>query len=534
MKKIILLFFIGYTALHAQIATRYALPPTNGTLQKMEYSSWGRAYIDKNGLPDITNPADERVLITYKDGKPHLVQSFRVRQSETIPYMQVEFLYKGAEIASVKEYNNTGFPNKNEFKVTKTSIPLYEKGVMVSEIILDKNDKQVGFVKYELTNLPLIIGDSYTVNNSDTVKTGRSGIQFDGQIHQTQFEINGSDTLYAMTKIRDTKDGYISYFMAKGMSGEKHRLTYQVQIKKDHQKNIVSMVTREAASPAKTKGAVTTYRYQYKGDPEWPSLEVASVFPEAILSPRAWGNDQKNILLVFSKGKSQHEGIWISKTFQPIPDQNQYKGTFFEQIYELQKAKKGDWKYLPASQQIELLQNGQRIALFRMELTGKNSLKLQSDGYYDFLKLTRFDVTEEKPVEVKNDKPAEIEAMDDALVEVEAPPAPVEDPNEVHTVVENPPFFPGGESAMMQYITMNLKYPQIAKENGIEGKVFVSFIVEKEGSLTDLKVARDIGGGCGAAAMNMVRSMPKWKPGQHRGETVRVKYVLPVRFTLSK
>lgn len=422
MKKIVLLFLIGYTALHAQIAIKYALPPTNGTLQKMEYSSWGRVYIDKHGLPDITNPADERVLVTYKDGKPHLVQSFRVRQSETIPYMQVEFLYKGAEIASVKEYNNNGFPNKNEFKVNKTSIPQYEKGVMVSEIILDKNDKQVGFVKYELTNLPLIIGDNYTVNNRDTVKTGRSGIQFDGQIHQTQFEINGSsDTLYAMSKIRDTKDGYISYFMAKGMSGETHRLTYQVQIKKDHQKNIVSMITREVASPAKTKGSVTTYRYQYKGDPEWPTANAA-----------------------------------------------------------------------PA-------------------------------------------LLEEKIVEVKNDKPAEIEAMDDVLVEVEPPPpAPVEDPNEVHTIVETPPSFPGGESAMLQYMIMNLKYPTLAKENGVEGKVIVSFIVEKEGALTDLKVVRDIGAGCGAAAMDMVRSMPKWTPGQHRGETVRAKYTLPVRFTLSK
>ena len=102
----------------------------------------------------------------------------------------------------------------------------------------------------------------------------------------------------------------------------------------------------------------------------------------------------------------------------------------------------------------------------------------------------------------------------------------------VFNTVEKSPQFPGGAEALSKYLTENLKYPALAKEYGIEGRVVVSFIVEKDGSLTDLKIVKDIGGGCGEEALRLVRAMPKWQAGQHDGRVVRVAYTLPVSFRL--
>lgn len=86
---------------------------------------------------------------------------------------------------------------------------------------------------------------------------------------------------------------------------------------------------------------------------------------------------------------------------------------------------------------------------------------------------------------------------------------------------------------MMNFIKNNLKYPQQARETGTQGKVFVSFVVEKDGSLTDVKVLRDIGSGCGEEAVRVVKSMPKWQPAKQRGKPVRMQFNLPVAFTLA-
>ncbi len=104
---------------------------------------------------------------------------------------------------------------------------------------------------------------------------------------------------------------------------------------------------------------------------------------------------------------------------------------------------------------------------------------------------------------------------------------------EVFLVVEDDPEFPGGLSALSQYLASNIKYPQLAKENNITGKVFVSFVVEKDGSVGQVKILRDIGGGCGAEAVRVVKAMPKWKPGKQRGKPVRTQFNLPVDFSLN-
>lgn len=104
----------------------------------------------------------------------------------------------------------------------------------------------------------------------------------------------------------------------------------------------------------------------------------------------------------------------------------------------------------------------------------------------------------------------------------------------VFVVVEEQAMFPGGMEAMYDYIGKNLKYPELAKEKDIQGRVFVNFIVERDGSITNVKCLRGIGGGCDEAAMEVVKNMPKWQPAKQRGKEVRCQFNLPINFELSE
>ena len=132
----------------------------------------------------------------------------------------------------------------------------------------------------------------------------------------------------------------------------------------------------------------------------------------------------------------------------------------------------------------------------------------------------------------------EINTEDDKDVEVViAPPveAPVEEEEEevIFVVVESMPEFPGGAQAMMRYIAENIKYPVIAQENGIQGRVICQFVVEKDGKVSDIQVVRSSGeASLDKEAQRVIGSMPRWKPGKQRGKPVRVKYTLPVNFRL--
>ena len=107
-----------------------------------------------------------------------------------------------------------------------------------------------------------------------------------------------------------------------------------------------------------------------------------------------------------------------------------------------------------------------------------------------------------------------------------------DDDMELITVVEVAPEFPGGFQALSEFMTANLNYPQEAKEAGIEGRVFVSFIVEKDGSLSSIQLLRGIGYGCDEEAIAVVKKMPKWTPATQRGKPVRMRYQLPFVFKL--
>ncbi len=108
-----------------------------------------------------------------------------------------------------------------------------------------------------------------------------------------------------------------------------------------------------------------------------------------------------------------------------------------------------------------------------------------------------------------------------------------EDRTPIFTVVEEMPSFPGGEEARLKFLSDNIVYPQVAKESGISGTVYVSFVVDSRGKVQEAKIMRGIGGGCDEEALRVIKMMPGWNPGKQAGKPVRVQFTMPIRFTLN-
>jgi TonB family protein len=106
--------------------------------------------------------------------------------------------------------------------------------------------------------------------------------------------------------------------------------------------------------------------------------------------------------------------------------------------------------------------------------------------------------------------------------------------NEVFDVVEDSPEFPGGMEAWAEFLGNHLKYPEEAREMGIEGTVYVVFEVRKDGSVKNAEILRGIGGGCDQEALRVIKESPNWNPGKQRGHTVNVRMRLPIKFKLGE
>lgn len=128
-----------------------------------------------------------------------------------------------------------------------------------------------------------------------------------------------------------------------------------------------------------------------------------------------------------------------------------------------------------------------------------------------------------------------VEAVRNDIAVAAPPPPPAPKPEvatKIFDVVEEMPSFPGGNGALMSYLASNIKYPVVAQENGVQGRVIVSFVVERDGSISDVRVARSVDPSLDREAQRVVKSMPRWKPGKQNGSAVRVKYTVPVVFRL--
>lgn len=146
---------------------------------------------------------------------------------------------------------------------------------------------------------------------------------------------------------------------------------------------------------------------------------------------------------------------------------------------------------------------------------------------------------EKKKVTCKNEEPLAIpgdvvvfEEIEGEMPEIFPEVGEVEGESDVYQIVEQMPKFPGGEAELFHYISKNIHYPQEAKEKGIQGRVFIGFVIEKDGSVSNIRNLRGVDSELDAEAIRVVESMPRWKPGMHRGEPVRVSYQIPIVFKL--
>ena len=118
------------------------------------------------------------------------------------------------------------------------------------------------------------------------------------------------------------------------------------------------------------------------------------------------------------------------------------------------------------------------------------------------------------------------------FVEVDVEEEAVEETEEVFFIVEQMPIFPGGDEALRKYLATSVKYPVIAQENGIQGKVTLTFVIERDGSLTNIQVMQSPDRSLADEAVRVLQSSPKWTPGKQRNSPVRVRYTLPVEFRI--
>lgn len=141
----------------------------------------------------------------------------------------------------------------------------------------------------------------------------------------------------------------------------------------------------------------------------------------------------------------------------------------------------------------------------------------------------------EDDVDVDEDQPdiKEVDMDQNTAMNLPEGKEEAKEDDKIFMVVEDSPTFPGGEGEMMRYISNNIEYPQMEKENGIEGQVVVNFVVNEDGSISNIKILKGITKGLNEEAKRVIKTMPKWEPGEQRGKPVKVRVNLPIRFSLN-
>ncbi|SMD34999.1 outer membrane transport energization protein TonB (TC 2.C.1.1.1) [Reichenbachiella faecimaris] len=145
------------------------------------------------------------------------------------------------------------------------------------------------------------------------------------------------------------------------------------------------------------------------------------------------------------------------------------------------------------------------------------------------------EIPDEEEIEEEIEVDLDVEITEETVIEdivfEEAPEEEVAD--EIFDIVEDQPGPPGGMAAFYTYVAKEMKYPNQARRMGIEGRVFVQFVVDKTGNLTEVRAIKGIGAGCDEEAVRVLKNAPKWSPGKQRGRPVKVRMILPITFKLS-
>ena len=274
-------------------------------------------------------------------------------------------------------------------------------------------------------------------------------------------------------------------------------------------------------------------------DPKWVEMVFAGKNKEYGAYQLRKGTSGRNIksLLILVIAAALVGGFLAWKVIEPKQAEEQQAYMEAMKLAELQEqAKKEKKKPEPVKPKIEPKKEipvARETQKFTAPVIKKDELVKEENQVKQMDKLDDKVAVGTENKEGVKDRTVEAVRNDIAVAAPPPPPAPKpEVASKVFDVVEEMPSFPGGQGALMSYLASNIKYPVVAQENGVQGRVIVSFVVERDGSISDVKVARSVDPSLDREAQRVVKSMPRWKPGKQNGSAVRVKYTVPVVFRL--
>ena len=274
-------------------------------------------------------------------------------------------------------------------------------------------------------------------------------------------------------------------------------------------------------------------------DPKWVEMVFAGKNKEYGAYQLRKGTSGRNIkaLLILVIAAALVGGFLAWKVIEQKQAEEQQAYMEALELAKLQQqAKKEEKKKEPAKPKIEPKKEipvARETQKFTAPVIKKDELVKEENQVKQMDKLDEKVAVGTENKEGTKDRLAEAVRSDIAVAAPPPPPAPKpEVSNKVFDVVEEMPHFPGGAAALQAFLSSNTKYPVVAQENGVQGRVIVSFVVERDGSITDVRVVRSVDPSLDREASRVVRSMPRWSPGKQNGSAVRVKYTVPVVFRL--
>ncbi len=274
-------------------------------------------------------------------------------------------------------------------------------------------------------------------------------------------------------------------------------------------------------------------------DPKWVEMVFAGKNKEYGAYQLRKGTSGRNIkaLLILVIAAALVGGFLAWKVIEQKQAEEQQAYMEAMEIAKLQQqAKKEEKKKEPVKPKIEPKKEipvARETQKFTAPVIKKDELVKEENQVKQMDKLDEKVAVGTENKEGTKDRLAEAVRSDIAVAAPPPPPAPKpEVSNKVFDVVEEMPHFPGGPAALQAFLSSNTKYPVVAQENGVQGRVIVSFVVERDGSITDVKVVRSVDPSLDREATRVVKSMPRWSPGKQNGSAVRVKYTVPVVFRL--
>ena len=274
-------------------------------------------------------------------------------------------------------------------------------------------------------------------------------------------------------------------------------------------------------------------------DPKWVDMVFAGKNKEYGAYQLRKGTSGRNIkaLLILVIAAALVGGFLAWKVIEQKQAEEQQAYMEAMELAKLQQqAKKEEKKKEPVKPKVEMKKEipvARETQKFTAPVIKKDELVKEENQVKQMDKLDEKVAVGTENKEGVKDRTVEAVRSEIAVAAPPPPPAPKpEVATKVFDVVEEMPSFPGGNGALMSYLNGNTKYPVVAQENGVQGKVIISFVVERDGSISDVRVARSVDPSLDREAQRVVKSMPRWTPGKQNGQTVRVKYTVPVVFRL--